>query len=75
MAHRAPSAHYRGMEITPPREGVPTERCTNTALAAYARVHLRAHELASIAGSYEPYVSLADYEQAEREFGAQCHQS
>lgn len=75
MAAEAPGAHYRDMDTTPPREGVLTERCTKAALATYAMVHLRAHELASIAGHFEPYVSQANYEQAVRELGAELHQS
>jgi hypothetical protein len=54
------------MDPTPLRNGEPTDFIDNGAVRR-AMVHLRAHELAVIAGHVEPYVSQENYEQAKHE--------
>jgi hypothetical protein len=55
------------MPATPLPRRVFSTRIIHPGPVTRERVHLRAHELAVIAGRPPPYVTQGDYEQAKRE--------
>ena len=73
MAAASVSAQTRRMDYTPPRNGLPTENLIGICPDTRARLHLRAHQLASFAGHPAPHVTQAHFEQAEREVISDPH--